>query len=43
MRAQHLAQRGVQQVRAGVVAADGVAALAIDDGVDVVAYGKIAA
>ena len=30
VRAQHLAQRRVQQVRAGVVAADGVAAVAID-------------
>ena len=40
VRAQHLAQRGVQQVRAGVVAADGVAAVGIDDGVDVVAEGQ---
>ena len=43
VRAQNLAQRGVEQVRAGVVAADGVAALAIDDGVDVVADGEVAA
>ena len=40
VRAQHLAQRRVQQVRAGVVAADGVAALAIDHGVDAVAHGQ---
>ncbi len=40
MRAEHLAQRGMQQVRAGVIAADGVAACAIDDGVDVVADRK---
>ena len=42
VRAQHLPQRGVEQVRAGVVAADGVAALAVDDGVDVVADGEVA-
>ena len=40
MGAEDLAQRGVEQVRAGVIAADGVAALAIDDGVDVVADGQ---
>ena len=41
MRAEDLAQRGVQQVRAGVVAPDGVAALAVDDGVDVVADSEV--
>ena len=41
VRAQDLAERGVQQMRAGVVALDGVAAHAVDDGVDVVAEGKI--
>ena len=40
VRAQHLAERGVEQVRSGVVAADGIAALAIDDGVDTVAEGQ---
>ena len=40
VRAEDLAQRGVEQVRAGVVAADGVAALAVDDGVDVIADGE---
>ena len=40
MRAEHLAQRGMEQVRAGVVAADGVAALTIDDGAHVVANGQ---
>ncbi len=38
--AEDLAQRGVEQVRAGVVAADGVAAFAVDDGVDVIADGE---
>ena len=41
VRAQHLAQRGMQQVRAGVVAADGVAAFAVDHGVDVIADGEV--
>ncbi len=40
VRAEYLAQRGMQQVRAGVVAADCVAALAVDDGVDAVAEGE---
>ena len=40
VRAEDLTQRGVEQVRAGVIAPDGVAALAIDDGVDVVADGE---
>ena len=35
-------ERGVEQVGAGVVAADGVAALAVDDGVDAVADGEVA-
>ena len=35
MRAEDLAQRGVEQVRAGVVAHDGGADFAVDDGVDV--------
>ena len=34
VRAEDLAQRGVEQMRAGVVAHDGVAAFAVDDGVD---------
>ena len=41
MRAEHLSQRGMQQVRAGVVAADGVAARAVDDGVDVIADSEV--
>ena len=39
VRAEHLAQRGVEQVRAGVVAHGGVADFAVDDGVDRVADG----
>ncbi len=35
--AQHFAQAGVQQVRAGVVAHGGVADVGVDDGVDLVA------
>ena len=42
VRAQHLPESGVEKVRAGVVAADGVATLAVDDGVDAVADGEIA-
>ena len=38
--AENLAQRGVQQVGSGVIAADGVTAIAIDDSVDVVAHGE---
>jgi hypothetical protein len=41
VRAQHLPQRGVEQMRAGVIALDGVAAHAVDDGVDVVADGQV--
>ena len=41
MRAQHLPQRRVQQVRAGVVAPDGVAPYAIHDGVHVVAHSEV--
>ncbi len=41
VRAQHLAQRGVKQVRAGVVAADGVAALGVDYGADVIAHCQV--
>ncbi len=37
MRAQHIAQRGVQQVRAGMVAHGRVAHLGVDHGVDLVA------
>ena len=40
VRAQNLAQRRVEQVGAGVVAADGVAALAIHHGAHVIADGK---
>jgi len=39
--AEHLAQSGVQQMGAGVVAADGVAALAVDHRVDVVANSEV--
>ena len=37
MRAEHLAQRRVEQVGAGVIAADGIATFAVDYGADVVA------
>ena len=40
VRAEDLSQGRVQQVRAGVIAADGVAAVAVDDSVDVVADGE---
>ena len=40
MGAEDLAQRGVEQVGSGVVAADGVAAVSIDYGADVVADGE---
>jgi len=38
--AEDLAERGVEQVGSGVVAADGVAAGFINDGADVVADGE---
>ena len=41
MRAQHLAQRRVQQVRAGVVAPDGIAPLPVNNRVDVIAHRKV--
>ena len=43
VRAEHLAQRPVQDVRGGVVAADPVAAHAVDRGGDVVAFDDRAA
>ncbi len=38
MRAQHLAQRRMQQMRAGMVAPDRIAPLSIDHGIHVVAH-----
>ena len=43
MRAEHLAQRGVQQMRTGVVALDVVAALAVNNRIDVIAHSESAA
>jgi hypothetical protein len=40
MGAKHLAQRGVEQVRAGVIAADCVAADAVDNSAHMVAHSE---